>query len=292
MELLQLKYFQTVARLEHLTKAAQELHIAQPALSKTISRLEKDLGVPLFDRQKRQIQLNTFGHIFLKQVDIALSALEEGRRQIADQAELERGRVVIASTNHQCDAELVGSFLSQYPENNLFIKQTSSEKQNVKLLQDGEIDFFITSLTLENKDIDRFAFVTEEIFLAVPSNHQLADRQSINLTEVTNESFISLKVGDHFRELTSGFCKEAGFVPNISCEVDEIAAISSFVQTGIGVAFLTKDALQKNSSLILLPIEQPICQRTFQIAWLRKRYLSRAARMFRDFLMNYYFRGA
>ena len=60
MELLQLKYFQTVARLEHMTKAAEELHIAQPSLSKTIARLEKDLGVPLFDRQGRQITLNSF----------------------------------------------------------------------------------------------------------------------------------------------------------------------------------------------------------------------------------------
>lgn len=64
MELLQLKYFQTVARLEHMTKAAEELHIAQPSLSKTIARLEKDLGVPLFDRQGRQITLNSFGKYF------------------------------------------------------------------------------------------------------------------------------------------------------------------------------------------------------------------------------------
>ncbi len=69
MELLQLKYFQTVARLEHMTKAAEELHIAQPSLSKTIARLEKDLGVPLFDRQGRQITLNSFGKVFLKRVE-------------------------------------------------------------------------------------------------------------------------------------------------------------------------------------------------------------------------------
>lgn len=64
MEMLQLEYFRTVARLEHMTRAAQELHIAQPALSKTISRLEEDLGVPLFDRQNRQIRLNAFGKAF------------------------------------------------------------------------------------------------------------------------------------------------------------------------------------------------------------------------------------
>lgn len=64
MELLQLQYFRTVARMEHMTKAAKELRIAQPALSKTIARLEEDLGVPLFDRQNRQIKLNEFGRAF------------------------------------------------------------------------------------------------------------------------------------------------------------------------------------------------------------------------------------
>ncbi len=142
MELLQLKYFQKVARMEHLSKAAEELHIAQPALSKTIARLEKDLGVPLFDRQKRQIKLNSFGYTFLKQVDIALSALEEGKRQIEDQAGLESRRAVLSSTDHKCDAILVSSFLSIFPETNLRIKQSPSDEENLKLLQDGEIDFF------------------------------------------------------------------------------------------------------------------------------------------------------
>src|SRR3954454_11868431 len=109
MELLQLKYFQTVARIEHMTKAAEELHIAQPALSKTIARLESDLGVPLFDRHKRQITLNAFGRIFLEQVEIELTALEEGKRRVTEEAGLERGRVFLATTNHKCDAELVGS---------------------------------------------------------------------------------------------------------------------------------------------------------------------------------------
>lgn len=90
MELLQLKYFQTVARLEHMTKAAEELHIAQPSLSKTIARLEKDLGVPLFDRQGRQITLNPFGKVFLKRVERIFHELSEGEREIKDLANLQQ----------------------------------------------------------------------------------------------------------------------------------------------------------------------------------------------------------
>lgn len=288
MELLQLKYFQKVARMEHLSKAAEELHIAQPALSKTIARLEKDLGVPLFDRKKRQIKLNSFGYTFLKQVDIALSALEEGKRQIEDQAGLESRRAVLSSTDHKCDAILVSSFLSIFPETNLHIKQSPSDEENLKLLQDGEIDFFITSGPIKQKGIEKIPFLTEEIFLAVPPNHQLAKRSGIHLSEVVDESFINLKATDHFRELTNQFCMDAGFEPNITCEVDELRAIDSFVQAGIGIAFMTKDAMEKDSSTILLPIEQPICQRTFHLVWIENRHLSEAARSFRDFLIEYY----
>jgi DNA-binding transcriptional LysR family regulator len=88
MELLQLHYFQTVARLEHMTKAAEELKIAQPSLSKTISRLEEDLGAPLFNRQGRNIRLNQFGKVFLTRVDRIFRELEEGKREIRDMAGL------------------------------------------------------------------------------------------------------------------------------------------------------------------------------------------------------------
>lgn len=288
MELLQLKYFQTVARLEHMTKAAEELHIAQPALSKTISRLEQDVGVPLFDRQNRQIRLNQFGKIFLEHVESALLSLEEGKRQVLEQAGLERGRLFLATTNHKCDAEVIGSFLSMYPNINLRLTQIPTEEEKLDLLLNGEADFCITSLPVEHEEVDSMPFLTEEIFLAVPPGHRLADRQSIDLIEAAAEPFISLKEGNSFRELTNGYCREAGFEPATICAVDEFAVISNFVQNGMGVGFLTETAKEKDPSLTLVPIRQPYCRRSFRLIWLNKRYLSQAAQTFRDFLLQYY----
>ncbi|MXQ52405.1 LysR family transcriptional regulator [Shimazuella sp. KC615] len=286
MELLQLQYFRKVAQLGHLTKAAEELHIAQPALSKTIARLESDLGVPLFDRQKRQIRLNDYGHIFLKQVEIALSALEEGKRQIADQADMVRGRVVLASTDHQCDAELVSSFLELFPDHRLFIKQTNSDEQNQSFLKNGDIDFYITSLPVDHKNMDSYSFITEEIFLGVPKSHSLANQSKVHLQELSNEDFISLPTRNHFRQLTDKFCRDVGLNLQTICEVEELSAISSFVEIEIGIAFLPKAAA--TDKVVLLPIEQPKCTRTFQIVWLKDRYLSKAAKRFLQFLIHYY----
>ncbi|GHO57601.1 hypothetical protein KSB_60760 [Ktedonobacter robiniae] len=99
MDLLQLRYFRVVARREHMTKAAEELCIAQPSLSKTIRRLEKEIGVPLFDRQERSLQLNQFGKAFLEHIEAMFSELEEGQRKVQDMAGLEQGVVSLIAAS-------------------------------------------------------------------------------------------------------------------------------------------------------------------------------------------------
>ena len=115
MDLLQLRYFQTVARTEHMTKAAQELFIAQPSLSKTIRRLEKEIGVPLFDRQGRSIKLNQFGKAFLGHLDTLFRELEEGQREVRDMAGLENGEVSLAATSLHWLPELLHRFQLLHP---------------------------------------------------------------------------------------------------------------------------------------------------------------------------------
>lgn len=287
IELLQLQYFRKVAHLEHMTKAAQELRIAQPALSKTIARLEEDLGVPLFDRKGRQIRLNTFGEAFLKKVEAALTLLEDGRREVIDLAGMERGRVFLATTTHKCFTDVIGSFLAQHPDVQLRITQASTEEK-VQQLFTGEIDLCITFPPIERQGIAGISFLTEEIVLAVPPGHRLANRTSIALTEVANEPFICIKEGNPFRAMTDEFCRQAGFAPHIVCEVDEHSAVSHFIRTGIGIAFFPESIGDKITSFPTIRIDQPVCQRTYQISWLRDRYLSKAAQTFREYVVSYF----
>ncbi|WP_091484667.1 LysR family transcriptional regulator [Gracilibacillus orientalis] len=288
MELLQLHYFRTVARLEHMTKAAQEIRIAQPALSKTIARLEEDLGVPLFERKGRNIKLNAFGKVFLKKAEIALGILEEGRKEIEDLAGMEQRRVNISTTTHKCFSDLIGSFIDMHPDIKLQISQATTQEK-VTQLRNGDIDFCITFPPLKEDGIKGNSFLTEKILLAVPPKHRFANRKSINLNELANDSFINIKEGNPFREMTDSFCKEAGFTPNIVCEVDELSAISHFIRTGIGVAFLPETFVEeRDASFHVVHIDEPLCQRTYQIAWLEERYLSMAACTFRDYLVDYF----
>src|SRR5258708_13599020 len=116
MDLLQLKYVQAVAQLGHMRRAAEKLSIAQPSLSQSIARLEEDLGVPLFNRQGRRIQLNQFGKAFLKRVERVFMELEEGKREVADLAGLEHGLISLAVASTQILPDLLSAFLVRQPQ--------------------------------------------------------------------------------------------------------------------------------------------------------------------------------
>ncbi|WP_248925107.1 LysR family transcriptional regulator [Paenibacillus hamazuiensis] len=287
MELLQLQYFQTVARHEHMTKAAQELRIAQPALSKTISRLEEDLGVPLFDRQGRHIRLNTCGRAFLGKVNAALALLEEGRKEAADLAGMEHGSIHLAAPTLDRLTEPLGAFLSRHPDVKVRITQASTEEM-ARLIDSGEVDFCFSALPLEGHGIRSASVLKEEVYLAVPAGHRLAGRSSISLKEIADEPFIGYKEGVLFQQMNDAFFREAGIAPRFVCRVDEPSAIAKLVQAGLGVALIGGCGKDPSAMLTTVPIEHPVCKRDFQIFWHDKRYLSLAARKFRDAIVEFY----
>lgn len=281
-----MRYFRTVARMEHMTKAAQELCIAQPALSKTISRLEEDVGVPLFDRHGGRIRLNPFGKAFLDKVEKALALLEEGKKEVSELAGLEQGSIHLATSTLDRLSDALGEFLVLHPEVNFRITQASMEEMT-HLVETGEVDMCFTPLPIDRPDISAVSVLKEDVYLAVPQGHRFAGRKSIRLSELAEDPFIGYKEGFPFQQMNDLFFQEAGIKPNFVCRVDEPAAIASLVRAGLGVA-LVGNCGGPNSPLSLLNIEFPVCQRNFQIVWHDKRYLSLAARKFRDFLVGYF----
>ncbi|TYP73397.1 LysR family transcriptional regulator [Paenibacillus methanolicus] len=286
MELLQLQYFRTVARLEHMTKAAQELRVAQPALSKTIARLEKDVGVPLFDREGRQIRLNAFGKAFLTKVEAALLLLEEGQREVADLAGLEHGSIHLATSTLDRLSDPLNAFVALHPQVNFRITQ-GAMCEMAQLTEAGEVDLCFTPMPLARTNFSAVSVLREDVYLAVPPGHRLAGRKSVRLNEAEGEPFIGYQEGFHFQQMNDAFFREAGFAPNFVCRVDEAASIAKLVSAGLGVA-LVGNCGGAQTRLNLLAIESPACQRHFRFIWNDKRYLSKAAREFRDFVVAYF----
>ncbi|WP_160035353.1 LysR family transcriptional regulator [Paenibacillus sp. An7] len=289
MELLQLRYFQVTAKLEHMTKAAEQLQVSQPALSATIGRLEEDLGMPLFIRKGRNIYLNEFGNAFLKRVNRIFQELEDGEREMKALADLLDQSISVAIALPHILPILIVEFLKEHPNTKIsqYVAPFTGKKQQ---LENGEVDFCISMSPIYGENIEWLTLLEEEIYLSVPPNHHLSTRSSIDLREAANESFINRTSGYEFRRLTEQFCREAGFEPYTPIELEEAGVILRLVEMGLGVSFTPQLSLLRQSlpNTVQLPITNPVCKRTIGIAWNKTRYLNKAALDFRAFIINFF----
>ncbi|WP_127539954.1 LysR family transcriptional regulator [Paenibacillus illinoisensis] len=291
MELLQLRYFQVVAHMEHITKASQVLNISQPSLSSSIHRLEKQLGVPLFFRNGRNIKLNHFGRTFLQRVEKAFRELEEGAREVTDMAGLDQGIITISVTLPYVLPTLLKEFLKLHPHVRVIQRQPGSSYDIKSELENGDIDFCISATPLSGPEIEWMKLIQEELYLTVPQGHRFASRESIDLIEAANEPFISLSHKSNLRQTTDEYCRLAGFEPMIAFELEEASAVHDLVEMGLGITFSTPFSLGKrwsNAQTVQIRISNPRCSRTFGIAWSKNHYLSQASLHFRNFVVQYF----
>lgn len=273
MDLLQLKYFQEVAKHQHLTKAAQELNVSQPALSKMISKLEQRLGYQLFDRAGRQIRLNHLGEAYLKVVENVFHELQKGEKELAFLTEKQNELITVAVTIPTILPELLGGFLQKHPKARFRQYQAFAERMNSQL-ESGEIDVGISTFPIEGENVEWYPIIEEEIFLAVPNSHPLADRDEIRLIEVKNDPFIVMPPGYGFRDMTEQFCSQAGFYPDFAFEGDETGVTYELVEKGLGVAF--SPSLIRSSRLSSLKVKElrltePRCTRSVGLVWHKER---------------------
>src|SRR5579859_128319 len=290
MEILQLKYFQTVARLEHMTRAAEELGIAQPALSQTIARLEAELGVPLFERMGRGIRLNQFGRAYAQRVERIFLEMEQGQRELADIAGGAQGQIELALS---VATHLLPDLLSAFRQDHSAIRFRLSQHDVTTMAQQlnrGIYDLCITSPPLQQSGVASIALLTEDIHLAVPAGHPFAHRSQIRLPEVAEEAFICLKPEHSLRQLTDSFCQQAGFRPQIVFESDEPSIIRGLIKAGLGIAFVPALSWRGSigAAVVEIPVAEPLCQRTIGLSWLASHSLSAAAQQFRDFAVHYF----
>jgi DNA-binding transcriptional LysR family regulator len=276
-----------------MTQAAEELHVAQPSLSRTISRLEEELGVTLFDRVGRQIQLNDYGKVLLVRVERVFKELEDVKRELSDLSDTKECTVSLAVNTSIFMPDLLKKFSKQYPH--IQFRQMLATTAHIQhLLEIEQVDFGISVppiVPLESENIQTLPLLTTEIFLAVPPHHPLLVRESISLRDVANEPFISMPIGYGLREMTDTFCHQASFIPNIVIESNEPYSIIRYVQAGLGFAFIPPSLWEPSAELTkgLLRIQDTVCKGTVGLSWKKDRYISQAARQFQEFIVSYFY---
>jgi DNA-binding transcriptional LysR family regulator len=289
VDLLQLRYFQTVARLEHISRAAEELGVAQPSLSRTIARLEAELGSRLFERNGRGIRLNEFGAVFLRHVDQALSGLDDGVRAVREAGDLGLGRVGIACETLLTITTVLGSFRALHPRADVRLFQSNAEEMQ-RQLRLGEVDFCVASQSLSGSDLESIELTTEEVLLAVPRGHWLDGRESVTIPEIADEPFVTTRRGHWQRALLDRLFASEGLSPILSCEGDEPGASQVLISAGLGIGLIPamsrEAATDTRVPVAWVSVDAAGCSRVLTLVWRRDAYLSEAAHAFRGFLTS------
>lgn len=291
MELQQLEYFKTVAEMQHMTHAAEQLNISQPALSKSISNIEQEIGVPLFDRQGRSISLNRYGKLFLTSVDAILHEYEKAKIEIGSLVMPGYGDVAfgfIHTLGMEVVPELMAHVPGKYPNMKFTLTQAASYNL-LKWLEEGQVDLCL-SQRIESKtiDIEWIDLWSEELFVIVPKNHRFANRETIKLEEIKDEPFISIKRGNALRQIVDKLFQEAGITTNITFSGEEMHTVAGFVGAGLGVSLIPNIKGLNEYNVCKIRVSEPICERKIGVSWAGGRYLSPAAVQFKEYLVEYF----
>lgn len=290
MEWEQLEYFQTLARMQHVTKVAKSLSITQPALSRSIARLENHLGVPLFDRQGRSISLNQYGHIFLRRVQAMMKEYTEGKEEIQALLKPDQGVVSLGflhTLGTTLVPDLIGSFQQEYPNISFQLKQNHSYWL-LERLKSGDLDLCLLASIKPENPIQWIKLWSEELFVFVPNDHPLASRESITLNEIAGERFILLKKGYALRMTVDELFEKANIQPNIMFEGEEATTAAGFVAAGLGISILPDLKGLDQSKITKIRVSWPECQRVIGIAWIKGRFLSPVAETFKQYVISHF----
>ncbi len=263
MELRHLYYFVAVAEELHFSRAAQRLHIAQPPLSQQIRNLEEELGVQLFERTKRRVELTDAGQVFLQQVRPTLRQIEEAVRSAQRASRGEIGRLVVgfnSSATYSVLPKILRVFRERCPEVELVLHELTTSQQ-LERFHHNQIDTGILYLPVEESSLNILSVLKEPLVIALPETHPLATQPQISILSLINEPFIlpPHHLGAGLYSQIMSLFQQAGFTPKIAQEAILLQTAVSLVAGGVGIAIVPASVqnLQRTGVVYKSMQEQP-----------------------------------
>ena len=288
MTLIQLEYFRTLAHMLHYTRAAEELHIAQPSLSYSIRALENELGIPLFERHGRSVHLTPYGEQFLLYAEKALQYISDGMKAVAE-TRSSVPQIVRLGYFHSVSATLVPDLVNRIRSEEGDALRTRfhfSEAPSFDLLEELKSGSLDIAFCLHLDDaVESVPVLRQQLFLVVRQDHPLASKPSVCFEEFADEPQIMLTRTSRLHAQMNEIYREHGRIPNVVFEVRECNAALQHILLGSGVSVLPRVPMaDSNPRLTVLPIDGDPGRfsRTVYLCWKKDRPLSPAARRVRD----------
>ncbi|MEO1298430.1 MAG: LysR family transcriptional regulator [Cyanobacteria bacterium J06636_16] len=255
MEIRDLRYFAAVADTLHFGRAAERLHMTQPALSRQIRSLEAELEVQLFHRTKRSVRLTIAGQAFLADAQQILQHVEQAVSTTRRTARGEMGHLRLSFTTSALRSvvpKIVREFRNRYPDVQLTMTERCTHEQ-VEAFRAHQLDVGFLYPPVDEKLLAITPLHTETWVVALPQDHPLALRQPLTLSDLATESFILLprREGPYLYDQIIHLCQQAGFYPNVVQEATACQTRAGLVAVGIGIAFVPEVLQDTGNSAVV-----------------------------------------
>ncbi|MFL0181987.1 LysR family transcriptional regulator [Mycobacterium sp. SMC-15] len=284
MELRQLEYLIAVVEEANFTRAAQRVHVAQPAVSAQIGRLERELGQRLLDRSRREVRPTAAGAAVLPYAKAALAAVDDVRLAVDELSRLVRGTVTIGTvTAHSVDVPgLLAEFHAEYPSVEITLSTANSD-QLIDAVRSGDLDTAIVSVGPDERPagLDIEVVTDESVDAAVGLADELAGHATVSLAQLAQRPLIALPVGTGIRRQFDQACAAAGISPRIAFEASTPLALADLAERGLGVAILPSSVARNRPGLHPLRLT-PELRGRLVLAWRASGPRSPAARVLVD----------
>lgn len=283
LSLADLRAFVTVGELQSFAAAAKALHLSQPALSRRISHLEETIGVRLFDRTTRNVELTLLGRRFLAQIRGVVDELDRSVVSLRDVAYLEAGDVTVGcvfSAVHHFLPPVIRTFRQRHPHVMVRIIEEGADEV-LASVKGGEADFALNYTGMQDPEVEFTPLLKEPFVLACPAGHPLARRRSLRWQELAAYPYALVSHASRNRVLIDQALAGLERMPRPVCEVQHVSTLIGLVENGLALAIVPQLALPpKPASVVGVRLEKPAILRTIGMIRRRGRSLSPAAEAF------------
>jgi len=289
VELDQLRYFVKVAALQSFTKAGDELGVSQPALSRSVQKLEESLGVPLLIRKTRRVELSQAGLLLEPRARQILSIVEEVRGQIHDDGQTGRIRIgAIPTIAPYFLPAFLKRFSKRYPQAVTEVYEDTT-KNLLHQCQQGELEFAILALPINEKHLDSFELFEEELLLALPLGHPLSKKRHIRVDDLSNIPFVMLDEPHCLSDNILAFCRNRSVKPVVVGRTNQLSMVQELVSLSHGITMVPKMAQQidRSKTRVYRSLAGAPPTRTVGVVWDPYRFQSRLVKSALENLRNY-----
>ncbi|MEZ5949539.1 MAG: LysR family transcriptional regulator [Planctomycetaceae bacterium] len=284
MELDQLRYFLSVAEHQNFTRAAEGLGISQPALSRSIQKLEEELGQPVFERKTRSVSLTDAGTLLQARAQQVLTILEDTKAEITDDGHSGRVRVgAIPTIAPYFLPEVLQQFSREFPRATLVVQENTTDNL-LKSCTQGEIDLAILAVPVPARYLEVEELFEEELLLVLPPDHPLVDKDKIRLQDVEPYPFVLLDEAHCLSDNIVSFCRQRSFHPVAVERASQLAMVQELVSLSHGVSMIPAMARQLDLSnrRVYRSFTGKKPTRTIAVVWNPYRFQSRLIKAFRE----------